>query len=349
MIDKHILIPCKPRSLTLIIFLGFSRKIRVFVMEADVNATEQNPAQYVEGKINIDPRECLFCHLDKIFPVTGMTKKEIKKHDHKAHIIRLPPEYKVIYAFAELFSSMNHSVRDIRDVYSTKNVNTFLTEYLPNTSMQHELSGVQLVRIEKAFRKVVSVYTANGMLTEQERRDFFAQMLDARSIKASYQTSRQLIENVKIDEMWLDPKATISKKVYAVAINDRYGKGDEEVHISTFVHEVAENIRINIAMIVKEHERHGIGHLDDMIETCAGLARYSEVVAKYMIQNKVSLKRFDTIFWGYMFTPEHIHAILYNSFFLFPHDTARLVCDLAYSHLTRSCYRCDFKCLREEK
>lgn len=317
-------------------------------MEADVNNIEQKPVRCAENEIKIDPRACLFCHLDKIFPVSGLTKKEIKNHDHDAHIIRLPPEYKAIYACAELFSNLNHSVRDVRDAFSAKNVNTFLTEYLPNTSMQHELSGVQLVKIEKAFRKVISVYTANGLLTEQERRDFFEQMLDARSIKASYRTSRQLIENAKIDKRWLDPTAKISEREYVVAINNRYGKGDEGVHVSTFVHEVAESIRINIATIVKEHERHGIGHLDDIIETCAGLARYSEVVANHVIRNKVPLKQFAAIFWGNLFTPENNHAMLYNSFFLFPHDTARLACDLAHAHLTRSCSRCDFKCLREE-
>jgi hypothetical protein len=314
-------------------------------MEADVKRIEQKLARCAENDIKIDPRACLFCHLDKIFPVSGLTKKEIKAHDHDAHITRLPPEYKVIYAYAELFSNLHRTVRDIRDAYSASNVNAFLTQFLPNMSMQVEFSGVQLVKIEKAFRKVIAVYTANGMLTEEERRVLFEQMLDTKAIKAQYRDGRIAIAAVKVDKKWLDPMATVSKKQYEDVINENNEDGDEKLTISTFVQELAENIRINIAKIVHENANHDIGHLDDILVSCARLAMYGEFIAKYMIQNSLPLDKFDMYFMGLLFTPENNHAILCNSFFLFPHDTAHLVRDLARTHLTRRCSRCDFKCL----
>ncbi len=316
-------------------------------MEADVNRIEQKLTRSAENDIKIDPRTCLFCHLDKVFPVSGLTKKEIKAHDHDAHIIRLPIEYKVIYAYAELFSNLHRMVRDIRDAYSASNVNAFLTEYLPNMSMQVEFSGVQLVKIEKAFRKVITVYTANGMLTEEERRVLFEQMLDTKAIKAKYRESRLAIAEAKVDKKWLDPRATVSKNQYEEVINAYIEDGDERFIMSEFIHELAENVRINIAKIVKETANHAIGHLDDILVSCARLAMFGEAIAKQMIQDSIPLDKFDLYFWGNLSVPENNQILLNSSFFFFPQDTGKLVCDLARTHLTRSCSRCDFKCLRQ--
>jgi hypothetical protein len=318
----------------------------MIVMEADIKQSDQNCTRHVENEIKIDPDACLFCHLDKIFPVTGLTKKEIKAHDHDAHITRLPCEYKMIYAYAELFSNLHRMVRDIRDAYSANNVNAFLTQYLPNTSMQVEFSGVQLVKIEKAIRKVISVYTANGMLTEVERGAFFEQMLDTKAIKAKYREGRLAISKEKIDKKWLDPEAKLSKKHYEDEINKTVEDGEEKFTISTFIHELAENIRINIARVVQENVNHGVGHIDDILVSCARLAMFVEAIAKRMIQNSVPLNKFDVLFWGNLSVPENSQILLNSSFFFFPQDTARFVCDLALKHLTRSCARCDFKCLR---
>jgi polyhydroxyalkanoate synthesis regulator phasin len=326
-------------------------------------------------EIKIDPTRCLFCQLDCIFPVEGLTKHEIKQHDHQARISRLPVEQKLIYVFAELYSKYTHMVNDIREVFSADNVNEFFSHYLPNTTMKFELSGIQLGKIEKTFRKVVNVYVANGLISEDERRTFFEQMLDLKAIKTKYREIRSDIarELSKMDVAWFDPDEIRRKEDYEASINAAIEQHDAEqaakqasvqeeidaglergnesggrrFSMSSFAHELAENIRRTIMTIVRNEPDHSVGHLDDIIYACAELANFGEEIAKAIVRRDIPLKKLPVLFHANLFSPDNRHIIAESSFFLFPLDTSIMVADLLQEHLTRDCKRCDFKCLRE--
>ncbi|HME53550.1 MAG TPA: hypothetical protein VKM55_15095 [Candidatus Lokiarchaeia archaeon] len=298
--------------------------------------------------VTLDPRTCIFCHLDAIFQVARTKKNGKKKHDHFDHISKMTVDQKLIYVFVELFSNYTHVETKFNDVFSADHVNAFLTKYLPRSVPSKTISGVQLKTLEKLLRKVVAVYTANGLISPEEKNTFHEELLSTREIKDQYNATRQEIATKSPDGAWLDTTAIISPEIYLRDMRAEWDNPDM-LHLSTFEHDLAENIRRSIAAMLRKNPGMTLGNADRLTCACGWLAKYAKMIAKALIDYKKPLNKYHLLFFTNLFTPVNREFIIQNGLHLFPTDTAHLVSDLAHEHLVKDCTRCNFKCFHAEE
>src|SRR5271157_6173947 len=164
--------------------------------------------------VTLDPRTCIFCHLDAIFQVARTKKNGKKKHDHFDHISKMTVDQKLIYVFVELFSNYTHVETKFNDVFSADHVNAFLTKYLPRSVPSKTFSGVQLKTLEKLLRKVVAVYTANGLISPEEKNTFHEELLSTRKSRISTtQPGRKLPRNRRMGHGLIQPRSSPQKYI----------------------------------------------------------------------------------------------------------------------------------------